>query len=81
MAYILRGTRTLLDYWKTLGRPCNKRELAYAIKSTMINFESSGRDKVSLTLKYGEKEAQNLATLLGTSVANVTTNGGQEYQP
>lgn len=77
MPYILKGTKDLIGYWKTLGRPCSKRDLANSIKSPIINFEAHGRDPVSLSLKYGEIEAQNLAAKLGVNVSDVTTNGGQ----
>lgn len=77
MPYILKGTKDLITYWRTLGRPCMKRDMAASIKSPRINFEADGRDPVSLSVTYGEVEAQNLAACLGVTVANVTTNGGQ----
>jgi len=77
MPYILNGTRTLIDYWNTLGRPCRKERLSESIKSPKINFQGVGRDIRSLSLQYGEVEAQNLAGALGVNVSDVTTNGGQ----
>lgn len=77
MAYILNGTKTLINYWETLGRPCDRRDLASAIKTPKINFTGTGRDTQSFKLQYGEKEAQNLAFVLGVQVSDVTTNGGQ----
>jgi len=77
MPYILQGTMTLLSYWNTLGRPCDLQTLANATKINKINFVAGGRDARSETFKYGEVEAQNLASVLGVTVANVTTNGGQ----
>lgn len=77
MPYILQGTKDLVDYWKTLGRPCARRRLAEAVKASLINFEADGKGRVSFNHRYGEVEAQNLAAALGVTVANVTTNGGQ----
>ena len=67
----------MLDYWNTLGRPCDLNALASATKINKINFVAGGRDEKSETFKYGEVEAQNLAAALGVAVADVTTNGGQ----
>lgn len=77
MPYILNGTKDLLTYWNTLGRPCEQRALSQAIGATKLPFTGSGRDKVSYTVQYGEVQAQNLAAALGVAVSDVTTNGGQ----
>lgn len=77
MAYILNGTRDLLSYWNTLGRPCDRDRLSNAIKAPKLAFTGAGRDARSYSAKYEEKEAQSLAAALGVTVANVTTNGGQ----
>lgn len=77
MPYILKGTKNLMDYWRSLGRPCERRSVAAALKTPIINFESKGREEASLTIQYGEIEAQNLAAALGVQVSDVTTNGGQ----
>ena len=77
MPYVLNGTRTLISYWNTLGRPCDRDALAAAVKHPKILFTGGGRDSISAKLQYGEVEAQNLAMALGETVENVTTNGGQ----
>lgn len=77
MPYILQGTKGILNYWNILGRPCEVRRLAHAVKSPVINFAGVGRDKQSLTISYGETEAQNLAAALGTTVNNVSLSGDQ----
>lgn len=77
MPYVLNGTRTLLNYWNTLGRPCEIKDLAATTGIPRINFMGTGRDRVSETYKYGEVQAQALAGLLGVSVSDVTDNGGQ----
>lgn len=77
MPYVINGTRTLIGYWRTLGRPCDRDKLSSAIKSPKIYFTGEGRDTQSLKLNYGEVEAQNLAAALGVAVSDVTTNGGQ----
>lgn len=77
MPYILQGTKDLLNYRHTLGRPCPRHAMAAAIGVPAINFEGTGRDRVSFNAKYGEKEAQALAALLGVNVSDVSTNGGQ----
>lgn len=75
--YILQGTKNLIAYWHTLGKPCDRDALASATKIPKINFISSGRDSASENFQYGETEAQNLAMVLGVQVSDVTTNGGQ----
>lgn len=77
MPYILKGTKDLMAYRRTLGNPCMRRDIAAATKIPIINFEGIGRDPVSFTAQYGEVEAQNLAAILGVQVSDVTTNGGQ----
>ena len=77
MPYILNGTKTLLAYRNTLGRPCSRDQMANAIMAPRILFTGEGRDAQSLTLQYGESEAQSLAAALGVNVSDVTDNGGQ----
>lgn len=77
MPYVLQGTVDLLRYRNTLGRPCSRRDMASAIGVPIINFEGPGRDRVSFNARYGQKEAEALAALLGVLVSDVTTNGGQ----
>lgn len=77
MSYILNGTVTLMNYYRSLGRPCSHQDMANAVKQPRINFIGNGRNEQSFKCQYGEAEAQNLAAVLGTTVANVTTNGGQ----
>lgn len=77
MPYILKGTKNLVSYWNTLGRPCELMDLAAAVNMGVIHFQGAGRDSVSESVSYGEVQAQNLAKALGVTVANVTTNGGQ----
>lgn len=77
MPYILNGSKDLISYWNTLGRPCGVGHLAQSVKQPRIAFIGAGRDPVSFSCQYGEIEAQDLASALGTTVANVTTNGGQ----
>lgn len=77
MAYILQGTRRLLEYWNTLGRPCDIRDLSVSTGIPVINFMDGGRDKVSGTFQYGEVQAQNLANVMGTTVNNINLSGDQ----
>jgi hypothetical protein len=77
MPYIMKGTKAILRYRNTLGRPCSVDRMANAIKAPKILFTGEGRDPESATIRYGEVEAQALAGSLGVTVANVTTNGGQ----
>ena len=77
MPYYLKGTVDLLSYRNTLGRPCSLDQLANAGKIPKINFMGAGRDSESFVASYGEKEAQSIAAILGTTVGNVNTNGGQ----
>ena len=77
MPYVLQGTKDLISYWNTLGRPCERGDLAEAVKAPRQPFIGAGRDKKSLTVAYGEKEAQTLAAKLGVTVSDVTDNAGQ----
>ena len=77
MPYILQGTRDLIEYRHTLGRPCSIRQMADATKIPIINFMGAGKDRRSFSAQYGEVEAQNLAALLGVAVNDVTDNAGQ----
>lgn len=78
--YILRGTKKLVQYRDSLNVKVTNEQMAGAISNlTVIDFAGGGRDGSSfVSAKYTEAEAQALAGLLGVSVANVTTNGGQE---
>lgn len=77
MPYVLNGTRTLINYWHILGKPCRKEQIAEAVKVPKILFQGTGRDTQSLVIQYGQKEAENLAAALGVTVSDVTDNGGQ----
>ena len=77
MPYFLKGTVDLLSYRNTLGRPCSLRQLADASGIPIIKFMGAGRDSVSFVASYEEKQAQDIAACLGTTVGNVNTNGGQ----
>lgn len=77
MPYILQGTRDLVAYWNTLGRPCRMEDLASSTGIPKVNFMGGGRDRKSFEASYGEVEAQKLAGRLGVAVADVTENGGQ----
>lgn len=79
-AYILRGTKSLVNYRNTLNVPVTNEQMAAAIMNlTVIDFAGGGRDGTSfISSVYGEAEAQALAGLLGVNVSDVTTNGGQE---
>lgn len=77
--YILRGTRKILTYRDSLNVPVTREQIAASIGEDVLPFSSIGRDGSSfLSRRYSEAQAQALAALLGVSVANVTTNGGQE---
>lgn len=78
--YVLRGTKSLLNYaYNTLQIPVPRERLAAAIGIPTQHLAGSGQDGSSyISPKYTEAQAQALADLLGTTVANVTTNGGQE---
>ena len=77
--YILRGTKKLIQYRDSLNVPITNEQIAAATGIPIIVFAGGGRDGSSyVSAKYNEAEAQALAVLLGVSVANVTTNGGQE---
>ena len=77
MPYILQGTKDLISYWNTLGRPCERGVLAEAVKASRQPFIGAGRDRAGFSHRYGEKEAQSLAAKLGVTVSDVTDNGGQ----
>lgn len=77
--YILRGSKTLLDYRNSLNIPVTREQIASSIGEDVLPFAGPGRAGSSwMSRRYTEAQAQALAALLGVSVANVTTNGGQE---
>lgn len=80
--YILRGTKKLLLYARSLAvfnQSVDLDRIASAINVPLLNFTGDGKDDASFVSRvYSEAEAQSLASILGVSVANVTTNGGQE---
>lgn len=80
--YVLRGTRTLISYAKTLAawnESTSRDRIAAALKLPRILFSGNGRPASSyVSPKYNEATGQALAGIVGTTAANVTTNGGQE---
>lgn len=78
--YILRGTNKLVAYRNSLNVNVTNEQMAAAIKNlNVIDLSGGGRDGSSfVSARYSEAEAQALAGLLGVTVANITTNGGQE---
>lgn len=77
--YVLRGTKKLLLYRRSLNVPVTREQLAGALKLPVGAFAGDGKDGTSyVSPRYDETKAQAVAALLGVSVANVTTNGGQE---
>lgn len=79
--YVLRGTKKLVLYMRTLGIDTHtgRQKAAAAVGLPIILFTGPGRDGSSyVSPKYNEAKAQALAGILGVSVGNVTTNGGQE---
>lgn len=80
--YVLRGTKNLISYMRTLGIDTHtaRQRAAAAVNIPFLNFRiPNGVDGPSyISPKYTEAQAQALAGVLGTTVANVTTNGGQE---
>ena len=77
--YILRGSKRILDYRDTLNVAVTREQIAASIGENVLNFAGTGRDGTSWTSRrYNEAQGQALAGLLGETVANVTTNGGQE---
>lgn len=77
MAYILQGTKRLIEYWNILGRPCDINDLSVATGIPKINFMNGGKDKQSFSAQYGEVQAQNLASQMGTTVNNINLSGDQ----
>lgn len=82
--YIMRGTRNLITYAKSLAAvnmSTIRTQLAGiggGILPQML-LEGAGVDGPQfVSRRYSEPEAQAIAGLLGVTVANVTTNGGQE---
>lgn len=77
--YVLRGTKRILQYRRTLNVPVTREQIASAVGLPVQHFAGDGQDGSSyVSAKYNEAQAQALAGLLGTTVGNVTTNGGQE---
>ena len=68
-----------MNYRNTLNVPVSNERMAAAIGIPVIVLSGGGQTGSSyISPKYTEAKAQALAGLLGVTVANVTTNGGQE---
>ena len=77
--YVLRGTKRLIDYRRTLNVPVTREQMAAALGLPVVVFAGPGRDGSSyVSPKYNEAQGQALAVLLGVEPSDVTTNGGQE---
>ena len=69
----------MVTYHRSLNVPVTKERLAAAIGIPVQKLSGNGMAGSSyVSPKYKEAQAQALAGLLGVTVANVTTNGGQE---
>lgn len=76
---MIRGGKKLVDYRDSLNVPVSNERMAAAIGIPVIVLSGGGQKGSSyISPKYTEAKAQALAALLGVTVANVTTNGGQE---
>ena len=68
-----------MQYRDSLNVPVTNEQMSSALNIPVIQFAGGGRDGTGfVSAKYPEQNAQGLAALLGVTVANVTTNGGQE---
>lgn len=77
--YVLRGTKNLLNYKRTLAADVPNERLAAAIGIPVQHLAGEGQDGSSyVSPKYTEAQAEALAGLLLVAVSDVTTNGGQE---
>lgn len=77
--YVLRGTKRLLNYRRTLNVPVTNEQIAAALGLPVQHFMGDGQDGSSyVSPRYTEAKAQAVAVLLGVEPSDVTTNGGQE---
>lgn len=79
--YILRGTKSLINYARTQGVNLNtqRERMAASIGIPVQKLAGNGLDPGTyVSPKYNEARAQALADIMGVSVANNTTNAGQE---
>lgn len=76
--YVLRGTKSLLNYRRTLNVPITSERMAAAVGEDVLPFSGTGIAGPWTSRRYTQAQAEALAALLGVTVANVTTNGGQE---
>lgn len=59
MPYYLKGTKSLISYWNTLGRPVGVGHLAQAVKQPRLAFIGAGRDQESFSLSVrGDRGAE-----------------------
>ena len=76
--YVLRGTKRLLEYRRTLNVPVTREQMAAAIGEDVLPFAGEGVAGPWTSRRYNEAQGQALAVLLGVEPSDVTTNGGQE---
>ncbi len=80
--YLLNGTRTLKSYMKTNGFDDNRAvRVAGALNIPIIHLNGAGKDPASFKRRITLAQAENVASLLGTSVANLVTNAGLVQLP
>ena len=81
--YFVRGTKTLMSYFKTLGLDMNaaRQRAAASINVPIIYFRSDGQDPATFSRKITNDQAEALAAVMGVSVANLVTNGGLVQLP
>ena len=69
------GTAGLKSYMRTNSIDTNLLpRIASGLNIPIIHFQGSGQTAASFQRKIAEAEAQNLASLLGTTVANLKSN-------
>ena len=75
--YLLNGTRTLKSYMQTNGFDDSRTErVAAGLGIPVIHLIGAGKDPATFQRKITQAQAENVADILGTTVANLVTNGG-----
>ena len=80
--YQMNGSRTLKTYMFNNGFDENmSARVAVALNIPTIHVRGNGQDPATFQRVISEAQAQNVASLLSTTVANLITNAGLVQLP
>ncbi|MBI5798379.1 MAG: hypothetical protein HZB10_00415 [Candidatus Yonathbacteria bacterium] len=80
--YLLNGSKTLKSFMRINNFDDNKTQrVAAGLNIPVIHLVGAGQDPASFQRRITEAQAQSLADILNTTVANLKTNAGLVQLP